>query len=201
MVCARAPGGQLVDLVGAEQAERDDPRRAPSVGGGHKPRSIANPIDALAAAAGGSLCLHAQRPAPGFQRIVQRWRGSETRVHLVLCSAASDPVLETVADSLVLVPLYLRWRDRIHIISNVATEAAIELGVEGTAVSDADRQIILASDATTLSELETATRRLVAIRHWALGWGGMVRAAEKLGDRARHAEGVGRATGVDHRPS
>src|ERR1041384_6488249 len=118
--------GQLVDLVGAEQAERDDPRRAPSVGGGPQTRSIANPIDALApAAAGGTLCLHAQRPAPGFQRIVQRWRGSETRVHLVLCASASDPVLETVADALVLLPLYLRWRDRVGIFNNVAAAAAI----------------------------------------------------------------------------
>jgi hypothetical protein len=99
----------------------------------------------------------------------------------VLCASASDPVLETVTDSLVLVPLYLRWGDRVGIIDNVAAEAAIELGIVGIAVSDADRQIILASDATTLSELETATRRLVAIRHWALGCGGLTRAAEKLG--------------------
>jgi hypothetical protein len=159
-----------------------DPRRAPNAGSGHKPRSIANPMHALAAAAGGTLCLHAQRLPQGFQRIVQRWRGSETRVHLVLCTSASARVLETVADALVLVPLYLRWRDRVRIIHDVAAEAAIELGIAGAAVSDADRQIILACDATTLSELETVTRRLVAIRHWAdLGRGGLTRAAEKLG--------------------
>lgn len=158
-----------------------DPRRAPSVGGGHKPRSIANPMDALAAAAGGTLCLHAQRLPQGFPLVVQRWRGSETRVHLVLCASASDPVLEAVADPLMLVPLYLRWRDRVRIINNVAAEAAIELGVAEIDVSDTDRQIILAADATTLSELETVTRRLVAIRHWAVGWGGIARAAEKLG--------------------
>jgi hypothetical protein len=138
-------------------------------------------MNALAAAAGGTLCLNTQRLPPGFQRIVQRWRRSETRVHLVLCASASDPVLETVADALVVAPLYLRWRDRVRIINNVATEAAIELGVAGKAISDADRQIILESDATTLSELEMATKRIVALRHCAVGRGGLSRAAEKLG--------------------
>jgi hypothetical protein len=158
-----------------------DPRRAQSGGTARSPRNIEKPMDALGAAAGGTLCLHAPRLPDEFQRMVERWRGSETRVQLVLCSRSVDPVLTTVADSLVLVPLFMRWRERVRIIDEVAAEAAIELGIAAPVVSDADRQVILAFDAATLPELETATARVVAIRHWAEHGGGIARAAQELG--------------------
>jgi len=78
-------------------------------------------------------------------------------------------------------PLFLRWRERVRIMEEVAAEAAIELGVAARLLSDADRQVILRSEAGTLPQLETATARIVAIRHWGERRGGLVRAAEALG--------------------
>jgi hypothetical protein len=158
-----------------------DPRRAPNTGTARSPRNIKNPMDALTAAAGGTVCIHAERLPQGFQPMVERWRRSETRVQLVLCSRSVDPVLTTVADSVVLPPLFLRWRERVRIMEEVAAEAAIELGVAAHLLSDADRQVILQSEAATLPQLETATARIVAIRHWGDRRGGLVRAAEALG--------------------
>jgi hypothetical protein len=158
-----------------------DPRRRGRGRTAKSPWKVDNPMAALAAAAGGTLCVPNDRLPLGFEGMIEHWRRSETRVQLVLFTRAVDPALTAVTDALVLAPMFLRWRDRFRIIDEVAADAALAFGIPVRLVSDADRRVILASDAATLPALETATVRIVALRHWADDWGGLTRCASELG--------------------
>jgi hypothetical protein len=83
----------------------------------------------------------------------------------------------------------MRWHDRFGIMNDVIAESAVEFGIPAIEISRADRELIVASEAETLPELETTTARVVAIRHWAESRGGLGRAAGALGiSRASLAE-------------
>jgi len=151
--------------------------------------NIHDPSEALIAAAGGTLCVSTDRLPEGFEQMISRWRESKARIQLMLCAPSMSPVLSAASDPIVVVPLSMRWHDRFRIMNDVITETAAEFGIPAIEISRADRELIVASEAETLPELETTTARVVAIRHWAEGWGGLGRAAGALGiSRASLAE-------------
>jgi hypothetical protein len=145
-----------------------DPRRMRGKGDARSSRNILDAMDALAAAAGGTLCLHAKRLPEGFESMVERWRGSAARVQLVVCDRAADPVVSTLAESIDVPPIFLRSRDLQRIIAEIAADAATELGVAPYRFTEDDARLVLDSDATALPELERAIYRIVALRHWAV---------------------------------
>lgn len=179
-------GGTLVSLarrlhehvLGGKPFIVCDPQRVPGEANVRAARNVRDPLAALAAAAGGTLCVPIRNRPQGFERMVERWRGSEARVQLVLCEPTRDEVLDVEADAIELRPLVLHPRDRSRIIDEVAAEAAAELGVKVSIVSAADRRILLQSDAATLPALEKAMRRVFAIRHCD---NQLTRAAQQLG--------------------
>jgi hypothetical protein len=143
-------------------------------------RTGADPGDALAAAAGGTLCVSAHDLSSGVEAISRGRRRSTTRVQLIVLVPAVRPlrpILAAVADPLILTPLASRKHERARIIDDLAAEAAVALGIAASGLSEADRRIILRFDAATLPAIERATLRIVALRHWKY----FARAAKRLG--------------------
>jgi hypothetical protein len=139
-----------------------------------------DPEEALAAAAGGTLCVSAHDLSRSVEAIVDGRRRSTTRVQLVVLVAAVRPlrpILAAVADPLVLTPLAKRKHERNRILDELTVEAAATLGIAASQLSDADRRTILRFDAATLPAMERATLRIVALRHWKY----FARAARRIG--------------------
>lgn len=140
-----------------------DPRRVRRDADVRSPRNIRDPLTALAAAAGGTLCIFARHRPPEFDKMLERWRSSRTRVQLVLFEPRRDRVLDAAIDALEL-KILLPGRDRSRIIDEVAAEAAAELGAEAAALSTADRRMIVQSSAT-VPEMDRTLRRVLVLRH------------------------------------
>jgi hypothetical protein len=143
-------------------------------------RTGSDPGRALAAAAGGTLCVSANDLSRALERIVERRRESTTRVQLVILVTAIRrlrPIVATVAEPIVVTPLAKRKHERLRIIHELATDAAAALGIEASRLSEPDLRTILRFDARTLPAIERATLRIVALRHWDY----FARAARALG--------------------
>jgi Inner membrane component of T3SS, cytoplasmic domain len=143
-------------------------------------RTREDPGDALAAAAGGTLCVSANDLLWCVDELVERRRRSTTRVQLVILVTAVRrlrPIVAAVAEPIVLTPLSRRKDECLRIIDELTVEAAQALGIEPTPLSDADRRTILRFDASTVPAIERATLRIVALRHWRY----FARAAHELG--------------------
>ena len=128
-----------------------------------------DPGGALAAAAGGTLCVSVNDLSRGFERIVERRRQATTRVQLIILVTAIRrlrPLIATAADPLVLTPLAQRKHECLRIIHDLAQDAAAALGIAPSRLSEADLRTILRFDAATLPAIERATLRIAALRHW-----------------------------------
>jgi hypothetical protein len=139
-----------------------------------------DPKAALAAAAGGTLCVSAQDLAHTAELFIAGRRRSTARVQLIVLVTAVRPlrpVLAVVAEPVMVTPLARRKHERGRIIDELAAEAAVTLGIEPSALSESDRRTILRFDAATLPAIERATLRIVALRHWQY----FARAARQLG--------------------
>ena len=155
-----------------------DPRR------GNTPASVRSPANrgsgaaAVVAAAGGTLCVRYSRLPQDFASVAGRIRTAGD-VQYVVCGGE-----EGVHHPLLVVPAPIRLpslRDRAdelpRIVDEYARDAFAELGACETCFRDRDRAWVLAHAATSLSEIEKATLRLVALRVSA----NMTNAAIRLG--------------------
>lgn len=143
-------------------------------------RTGEDPRAALAAAAGGTLCVSAHDLARTAELFAAGRRRSPARVQLIVLVAAVRPlrpVLAVVAEPVMVTPMAKRKHERAGIIDELAEEAAAALGIAASPLSEADRRTILRFDAQTLPALERATLRVVALRHWRY----FARAARQLG--------------------
>jgi hypothetical protein len=129
------------------------------------PPNIHDATEALALAAGGTLCMHYERPPRRMQDMLEQRRAATTRVQLVVCAAALRPPVALAADPFVLRPLARRANERDRLIDELTAEAAAAFGAQAT-LSEADRRLIVRFDGATLSAIEKATLRIVALRHW-----------------------------------
>jgi len=151
-----------------------DPRRRPT---NPKARATVFPggPDALAAAAGGTLCVWRNRQPIRFAEVVGAIREPDSRVQLVVCSRTllhGEPV---IASPIILAPLARRASELDRIIDAYAADAIAEIG---GAFRPADRAWVRTNEAGTLSQIEVATRRLIALRSAS---GAVARAAQQLG--------------------
>lgn len=143
-------------------------------------RTGEDPRQALAAAAGGTLCVSGHDLARAAELIAAGRRRSTARIQLIVLITSVRPlrpILAVVAEPLVVTPLARRKQERLRIIDELAAEAAATLGIPPLPLTEADRRIILRFDAATLPAIERATLRIVALRHW----GYFARAARHLG--------------------
>lgn len=150
----------------------------------NRPASVRSPanhksgVAAFVAAAGGSLCVRRSRLPHDFSSMVSRlW--STADVQYIVCSDEIDD-----AHALLVVPAPIQLpslRDRAselpRIVDEYVLDAIAALYARDTSFTDGDRAWVLEHGASSLSEIEKATLRIVALRTSA----NMSHAAERLG--------------------
>ena len=143
-------------------------------------RSAANYVSGIAglmAATGGSLCVRSARLPRDFAAVLERLREPEARVQLIVCTQDPSESDVFVTAPIELPPLKERAAELPRIIDEYALDAAEALGAPPTSFTSADREWVLAYGTTSLSEIEKATLRLIALRISK----SLPRAAERLG--------------------
>lgn len=144
-------------------------------------RSAANRqhgVDAVRAAAGGTLCLDRIRLPRDYAAVVALVRDPSSDVLVIVCTEAHralDPLVILPAP-IVIPPLRARTGELPRIVAEYAADAITRLGADASAFTDGDQAWVLAYAARTLGEIETATLRLVALRQA----GSVTRAARLL---------------------
>jgi hypothetical protein len=159
-----------------------DRRRRRAEGDVRSVANISDPSQALHAAIGGSLCLLRRRMPQDTSPIGDEFSLPRPRVQIIICTgaderAAADAWRALPADPVVIPPLAERANELDRIISEYATEALKELGTAHTAFPEEDVDWVRFYSASTLTEIEKGTRRLVALR----AGGNVSSAAERLG--------------------
>jgi len=130
---------------------------------------------ALAAAAGGTLCVWQGRQPDDFDKVVAARRDPSSRVQLVVCTHTLQHGDPLIAAPIVFPPLAKRATELNRIIDAYVADAVAELG---GSFAPSDRVSVRRHEAATLAQIEKATRRLVAIRG---ADGSITRAANQLG--------------------
>jgi len=136
-------------------------------------------VVAFRAARGGSLCLFQERTPDDLPALATLVRDSDAPVQIIVLAEAQyelHPFLLRPAPIRV-PPISARSREVPRIIDEYAREATSMLGARESCFTDDDRAWVLARAATTLSEIEKATLRVVALRLSS----SVAEAAERLG--------------------
>ena len=156
-----------------------DPRRTDPRASVRAPTSCESGVAAVRAALGGSLCVLRRRIPRDLRSMAMLLRGPDAPVQLIVCADAShdlDPFLLRPAPILI-PPLRARASELPRIVDEYARDAISTLGADATGFADADRTWVLEHAAGSLSEIEKATLRIVALRQT----GSIVQAAIRLG--------------------
>jgi hypothetical protein len=128
--------------------------------------TYASGLDALAAAAGGTLCVWRNQQPADFDEVVAAVRGPESRVSLVVCAHAFPrgndiaSQIVTAFRSILLPSLADRARELHRIIDAYAHDA---IATFGGWLAPADRDWIAGNASDTLTQIEVATRRIIAL--------------------------------------
>jgi hypothetical protein len=128
--------------------------------------TYASGLDALAAAAGGTLCVWRNQQPADFDEVVATLRGPASRVLLVICAHAFPrgndiaSQIVTVFRSILLPSLADRARELHRIIDAYANDAITTFGGW---LAPADRAWIVGHASDTLTQIEMATRRIIAL--------------------------------------
>jgi hypothetical protein len=139
-----------------------DPRRHPSKETVRSAENRATGMEALAAAAGGSVCVRTRRLPPDFRELVHELRDPSSRVQLIVCAAALEECERCRVTPIVIPPLSARRSEIDRIIDEYAEDAISELKAPPSAFSPVDRAWVR-KHASSLAEIEKATLRLVAL--------------------------------------
>jgi hypothetical protein len=153
-----------------------DPRRKRADPSARSATNYKSGMEALSAATGGTLCIWQNRQPEDFDHVIDaRRRDPSLRVQLVVCTHTLQPTAPLIASPIVLPPLSERASELDRIIDAYAIDAGAMAGATLTLV---DREWLYKHEASSLSRIEKATRRLIAIRN---ADGVMTHAAAQLG--------------------
>lgn len=136
-----------------------DPRRVEADENARAATNYKSGLVAFAAASTGTLCVWRNRLPKDYAQVEEARRKPAARVLLVVCSLA-PPHGADIPCQLVVPHLAERASELHRIIDAYAADAVAEFG--GTFTSE-DRDWIAQHESNTLAQIETATRRLVAI--------------------------------------
>ncbi|HEX8111215.1 MAG TPA: FHA domain-containing protein [Kofleriaceae bacterium] len=141
-----------------------DPRRQAGKETVRSAENHAVGMEALAAAAGGSLCVRSRRLPPDFAQVVERLRDPTSQVQLIVCAEAPKECERCRVTPLVIPPLADRQDEIDRIIHEYAHDAMVELATPRYVFQAADHDWVREHAASSLPEIEKATLRLVALR-------------------------------------
>jgi hypothetical protein len=141
-----------------------DPRRRTSDKDVRMPLNVADPLEALAAASRGTLCVRAERLPEGFTELCRRTQETESAVQLMICVDGSRQLPRPFADAIVIPPLLSRDETEIaQVIREYFLDAIRDL--DGPPVpTRTDRTWIRNHSATSLVDVAKGTRRITALR-------------------------------------
>jgi hypothetical protein len=138
---------------------------------GNTPASVRAPanhrsgVAAIAAAAGGSLCVRSARPPEDFSSMLPHLRNAGDVQYIVCCDEdeATHPLL--VRPAPIQIPsLKYRGVELPRIVDEYAQDAIALLGVCRACFTERDRAWVVAHEASSFSEIEKTTLRLVALK-------------------------------------
>jgi hypothetical protein len=142
-----------------------DPRRRSSEATVRSAENHETGLQALAAAWGGSLCVRNRRLPRDFDQVVSVLRGPETRVQLIMCAGQTDDCRSYLARPIIVPSLAGRELELDRIIEEYAEDAILDLGAPRVGFLAIDHEWVREYGASSLTEIEKATLRLVALRH------------------------------------
>ena len=125
--------------------------------------NIKTGIAAMRGALGGSLCMWSRRLPHDFAEVRLALRDPKTRVQLIVC-AESRRTKPYHVEPIVIPALSRRPQEITRIIDECAHEVAATVSAT-VHLTAADRDWILRNSASSISEIEKGTRRLLAIRN------------------------------------
>ncbi len=142
-----------------------DRRRIEVAGSARRPGNRGVAVEAVRAARGGSLCVHYSRMPTDARALVARVRDPASLVQLIVCGQAFravDPFL-ILPVPIRVPPLSARADELPRIVNEYALEAIKMFGAGRLDFTPADRTWVIQNAARTLSEIEHATQRVVAL--------------------------------------
>jgi hypothetical protein len=140
-----------------------DPRRRESEASVRSTVNISTGLAAMRSALGGSLCVWSRRLPRDFNDIRVALRDPMTRVQLIVCAESLRHSKPYHIEPIMVPPLQSRPHEINRIIDECAEEAATELFTIVT-LTAADREWILRHSASSVTEIEKGTRRVLSIR-------------------------------------
>jgi hypothetical protein len=121
---------------------------------------------AVAQATGGTVCIYDDRRSPpDLDELLRAIRRPACRAQLVVCARNARKAAVFHAAPIVIPGLGARQADLERIIEEYEVDAARRLGIEPLELSPAERAWVRERSSATLPDIQTATLRLVAIRH------------------------------------
>jgi hypothetical protein len=142
-----------------------DPRRLEGEASARSAGNIETGIAAMRRAIGGSLCMWSRRLPHDFADVRLALRDPATRVQLIVCAESRRRTRPYHVEPIVVPPLSIRPQEITRIIDEYADEAAAAMPA-AIHLTAADRDWILRNSASSISEIEKGTRRLLAIRQY-----------------------------------
>ena len=143
-----------------------DPRRLDRPASVRSPANHEKSRDAVEAARGGTLCVRRRRIPREFSSLVALVRSPTADVQLTVCADTrfnADPFVALLVP--IRVPsLRTRVSELPQIVDEYALDAIGALGGDEACFTTADRTWVIGHAAATLSEIEKATLRLVALK-------------------------------------
>lgn len=142
-----------------------DPRRGNLAACVRSPANRKHLDKAIAAAAGGGLCVSTRRLPSDFAATVARLRDARDVMLILCCNDGHDnsPLLVRPAP-VVIPPLTERADDLPRIVDEYARDAITRLGASPSAFTADDANWVRHHAASSLPEIEKGTLRLVALR-------------------------------------
>ena len=141
-----------------------DPRRRAGDGSVRVPPNRNTGMLALAAAAGGSICVHSNRLPSDFDALAMSLREHSTKVVLFVCLHNHDRMMDVLCRPITIPPLAARRPELERLLDECLDEAAQSLGVERPQLSERIQRCVL-EDVESLCDLEKAALRLVVLRN------------------------------------
>jgi pSer/pThr/pTyr-binding forkhead associated (FHA) protein len=141
-----------------------DPRRRSSAPSVRAAEGHQEGLRAMEVAVGGTLCMRTRRLPRDFQEVAIALRNPISRVQLVLCTDHVAEAKQLLIDPVIIPPLARRRGELPRIVDEYARDAIEELAATATGFTAAERDWVIAHAASSLPEIEKATRRLIAIR-------------------------------------
>ncbi len=140
--------------------------------------NVSRATEALSAAVGGSMCIVAGRIPSDFDAVFDRLEDPGLRVQLIVCSPKVINGKPYRTKPIVVPPVSERADELSLIVDEYAVDALAELGGRRQHhYKPVDRAWVIAEESRSLSTIQTATLRLIALRMT----GNVTRASARLG--------------------